>query len=186
MSEETVKLTIQETKEKMEKSVQSLKNELVKIRTGRASPTLVDSVRVDYYGTPTPLKQIAQVAVPDAKTLQISCWDQSAIPLVEKAIVAANIGLTPQVDGKLIRLNIPALSEDRRKEIVKTVKKLGEDCKVHVRNARRDANELIKADKSLGEDLQKKNQDQVQKLTDECTNQVDAIIEAKSKEVLTV
>ena len=178
--------TLQESREKMDKIVTGLKNELVKLRTGRATPSLVDSVRVDYYGTPTPLKQIAQVAVPDAKTLQISCWDQTAIPLVEKAIVAANIGLTPQVDGKLIRLNIPALSEDRRKDIVKTVKKLGEDAKVHIRGIRRDANEAIKSDKSLGEDLQKKNQDQTQKLTDEFTAQVDTVVDAKSKEVLTV
>jgi ribosome recycling factor len=179
-------LTLQDSKEKMEKALQNLKNELLKLRTGRATPNLVDSVRVDYYGTPTPLKQVAQVAVPDAKTLQISCWDQSAIPLVEKAIVAANIGLTPQVDGKIIRLNIPALSEDRRKDIVKTVKKLGEDCKVSIRGVRRDANETIKGDKSLSEDLQKKGQDQVQKVTDDYTAQVDALVEAKSKEVLTV
>lgn len=173
-------------KDKMEKALLNLKNELVKLRTGRATPSLIDHVKVDYYGTPTPLKQIAQVAVPDAKTLQISCWDQSAIPLVEKAIVAANIGLTPQVDGKLIRLNIPALSEDRRKEIVKTVKKLGEDCKVAIRGFRRDANELIKADKAASEDIQKKNQELVQKMTDEYVAQADSVVEAKSKEVLTV
>ncbi len=175
-----------DSKTKMEGSLQNLKNELVKLRTGRATPSLVDHVKVDYYGTPTPMKQIAQIAVPDAKTIQISCWDQSAIPLVEKAIVAANIGLTPQVDGKLIRLNIPALSEDRRKDIVKTVKKLGEDCKVAIRGFRRDANEIIKADKTLGEDAQKKSQEQVQKITDDYVSQVDSVIEAKSKEVLTV
>jgi len=179
-------LIFTESKDKMEKALQNLKNELVKLRTGRASPSLVDNVRVDYYGTPTPLKQIAQVAVPDAKTLQISCWDQSAIPLVEKAIIAANIGLTPQVDGKLIRLNVPALSEDRRKDIVKTVKKLGEDCKVSIRGARKDANDQIKADKAQSEDLQKTNQDKVQKFTDEYVTQVDAVVDAKSKEVLTV
>jgi ribosome recycling factor len=173
-------------KDKMEKALQNLKNELVKLRTGRATPSLVDHVRVDYYGTPTPLKQMAQIAVPDAKTLQISCWDQSAIPLVEKAIVAANIGLTPQVDGKLIRLNIPALSEDRRKEIVKTVKKLGEDCKIALRGVRRDANELVKADKAASEDAQKNHQDQIQKITDEYVTQTDSVVEAKSKEVLTV
>ena len=177
---------LQDSKEKMDKALQSLKGELVKLRTGRASPSLVDNVRVDYYGTPTPLKQIAQIAIPDAKTLQISCWDQSAIPLVEKAIVAANIGLTPQVDGKLIRLNIPALSEDRRKEIVKTVKKLGEDCKIAIRNVRRDANEHVKNDKALSEDLQKSNQEKIQKITDDFVSQTDAVVEAKSKEVLTV
>lgn len=175
-----------ETKSKMDIALQHLKGELVKLRTGRASPSLIEHLRVDYYGTPTPLKQMAQIAVPDAKTLQISCWDQSAIPLVEKAISAANIGLTPQVDGKLIRLSIPALSEDRRKEIVKTVKKLGEDCKVTIRNVRRDANEHLKHDKSLSEDDQKRRQDQVQKATDEFTQQVDSVVEAKSKEVLTV
>ena len=179
-------IELTQTREKMDKALQSLKGELVKLRTGRASPSLVEHVRVDYYGTPTPLKQLAQIAIPDAKTLQISCWDQSAIPMVEKAIVAANIGLTPQVDGKIIRLNIPALSEDRRKDIVKTVKKLGEDCKVSMRNVRREANEAVKADKALSEDDQKRKQDLVQKATDDFTAQVDSVVEAKSKEVLTV
>src|SRR5947209_7786263 len=120
----------QDTKAKMEKAVASFKNELGKLRTGRASPSLVEHLKVDYYGTPTPLNQIGQVSIPDPRTIQVASWDQSAIPLIEKAIIAANIGLTPNVDGKIIRMNVPALTEDRRKDIVKSVKKIGEDAKV--------------------------------------------------------
>ena len=176
-------------KEKMDKAIAGLKGELSKLRTGRASPTLVEHIRVDYYGTPTPLSNMAQVSIPDPKTIQIASWDQSAIPLIEKAIVAANIGLNPQVDGKVIRLNVPPLTEERRKDIAKTVKKLGEDCKVAVRNLRREANEKIKADekaKTLSEDQSEKAQEQVQKLTDGAVAEVDKIVEAKSKDVLTL
>lgn len=176
-------------KEKMDKAIAGLKGELSKLRTGRASPTLVEHIRVDYYGTPTPLSNMAQVSIPDPKTIQIASWDQSAIPLIEKAIVAANIGLNPQVDGKVIRLNVPPLTEDRRKDIAKTVKKLGEDCKVAVRNIRRDANEGIKASekaKALSEDESEKAQEQVQKLTDTAVTEIDKVVEAKSKDVLTL
>lgn len=176
-------------KTKMQKVVDGLKSELGKLRTGRASPSLVEHVRVDYYGTPTPLNQVGQVSIPDPRTIQIASWDQSAIPLIEKAIIAANIGLTPNVDGKLIRLNVPALTEDRRKDIAKTVKKIGEDAKVAVRNVRRDANEAVKAQekaKSLSEDESKKLQEQVQKVTDSFVAEVDKIVEAKSKDVLTL
>ena len=178
-----------DSKAKMEKAVSALKNDLSKLRTGRASPALVEHVKVDYYGTTTPLNQMAQVSVPDPKTIQIASWDQSAVPLIEKAIIAANIGLTPNVDGKLIRLNVPPLTEDRRKEIAKQVKKFGEDTKVSVRNIRRDANEKVKADekaKALTEDESKKAQDGIQKLTDQFVAEVDKIIDAKTKEVLTV
>lgn len=178
-----------DSKAKMEKAVAALKTDLSKLRTGRASPALVEHIKVDYYGSVTPLNQMAQVSVPDPKTIQIASWDQSAIPLIEKAIIAANVGLTPNVDGKLIRLNVPPLTEDRRKEIAKQVKKFGEDTKVAVRNVRRDANEKVKADekaKTLTEDQSKKSQEVIQKLTDQFVAEVDKIIESKTKEVMTV
>ena len=178
-----------DTKDKMEKAIAALKSELSKLRTGRASPSLVDHLKVDYYGTSTPLNQMAQISIPDPKTVQIASWDQSAIPLIEKAIIAANIGLTPQVDGKLIRLNVPALTEDRRKDIAKTVKKIGEDTKIIIRNLRRDANEKVKSDekaKTLSEDQSKKAQEQVQKLTDTYTAEVDKLVDSKSKDVMTL
>jgi ribosome recycling factor len=179
----------QDAKAKMDKAVAGLKGEFSKLRTGRASPSLVEHVKVDYYGTPTPLNQMAQVSVPDPKTLQIASWDQSAIPLIEKAIIAANIGLTPMVDGKLIRLNIPALTEERRKDIAKTVKKIGEDAKVAIRNVRREANEAVKAQeksKALSEDQSEKMQESIQKVTDAAVAEVDKLVEAKSRDVLTV
>jgi ribosome recycling factor len=179
----------QDTKVKMEKAVQSLKNELSKLRTGRASPALVEHIRVNYYGTPTPLNQVGQVSVPDPKTIQISSWDQSAVPLIEKAIIAANIGLTPNIDGKIIRMNVPSLTEDRRKEISKSVKKIGEDSKVAVRGIRRDSNEAIKAqekEKALSEDESKKLQEQIQKATDTFIAEIDKLVEAKTKDVMTV
>jgi ribosome recycling factor len=176
----------QEAKPKMEKAVSNLKAELVRVRTGRATPALVDNVKVDYYGTLTPLNQMAQISIPDPKTIQIASWDQSAIPLIEKAIIAANIGLNPNVDGKVIRLNVPMLTEDRRKDIAKTVKQYGEDSKVAIRNIRRDVNDRVKGDKSLSEDDVKRLQEQVQKLTDASVAEVDKLVEAKIKDVMTV
>jgi len=178
-----------ETKPKMEKALISLKAELTRVRTGRASPALVDNLKVDYYGVPTPLSQMAQISIPDPKTIQIASWDQSAIPLIEKAIIAANIGLNPNVDGKIIRLNVPTLTEDRRKDIAKTVKKYGEDSKVAVRNIRRDVNDEVKVlekEKTLSEDDSKKLQEQVQKLTDQFVTDIDKLVEAKIKDVMTL
>ncbi|NCN41810.1 ribosome recycling factor [bacterium] len=177
------------TKPKMEKTVENLKSELSRVRTGRATPALVENIKVDYYGTPTPISQMAQVSIPDPKTVQIASWDQGAIPLIEKAIIAANIGLNPNVDGKVIRLNVPPLTEDRRKDIAKTVKKYGEDTKIAVRNIRRDVNEEIKSkekSKELSEDDSKRLQDTVQKITDTFVAEVDKLVEAKIKDVMTV
>jgi len=179
----------QDTKAKMEKAVAGLKADLSKLRTGRASPALIEHIKVDYYGTPTPLSQVGQISIPDPRTLQIASWDQAAIPLIQKAIIASNVGLTPNIDGKIIRMSVPALTEDRRKEIAKTVKKIGEDCKVAIRNLRRDANEVVKAqekEKVLSEDQSKKLQEQVQKVTDQYTNEVDKIVDTKTKDVMTV
>jgi len=176
----------QEAKPKMEKALASLKAELARVRTGRATPALVDNVKVDYYGVLTPLAQMAQISIPDPKTIQIASWDQSAIPLIEKAIIAANIGLNPNVDGKVIRLNVPMLTEDRRKDIAKTVKQYGEDTKVAIRGIRRDVNDRVKGDKSLSEDDVKRLQDQVQKLTDASVAEVDKFVDSKIKDVMTV
>jgi ribosome recycling factor len=179
----------QDSKAKMEKALAGLKSELSKMRTGRASPALIEHIKVDYYGTPTPISQVGQISIPDPRTLQIASWDQGAIPLIQKAIIAANVGLTPNIDGKIVRMTVPALTEDRRKEIVKTVKKIGEDCKVLIRNIRRDANEAVKAQekaKTVSEDQSKKLQEQVQKVTDQFVAEVDKMVEAKSKDVMTV
>jgi ribosome recycling factor len=180
---------VTECKSKMDKVLATLKSELSKLRTGRASPALVEHIRVDYYGSPTPLNQVAQVSIPDPKTVQIASWDQSAIPAIEKAIIAANIGLTPNVDGKLIRLNVPALTEERRKDIAKTVKKIGEDAKVSIRNVRREVNDAVKAqekEKKLSEDDSKRHQEAIQKSTDQFVLEVDKLVEAKTKDVMTV
>jgi ribosome recycling factor len=172
--------------DKMDKTMASLKTELTKIRTGRANPSLIEHLKVDYYGTLTPIKQMAQISVPDAKTLQIASWDQGAIPLIEKAIIASNIGLTPNVDGKLIRLNVPPLTEERRKDISKSVKGIGEESKIAIRSLRRDANDKIKAMKDLSEDLSKKHTAEIQKITDSHIEQIDKLVEAKIKDIMTV
>jgi ribosome recycling factor len=173
----------------MDKSIQSLKGELSKLRTGRASTNLVDSVQVDYYGSNVPINQVANVTTPDARTIQISPWEGGMIGAIEKAILAANIGFTPQNDGKVIRISIPAMTEERRKDLVKIVKKMGEDTKVAIRNHRRDANEAVKKlekDKAASQDEAKKLMDQVQKKTDEKSAEVDKIVAGKEKEVMTI
>src|SRR3984957_17216031 len=154
----------------MDKSIQALKMDLAKVRTGRASTALVDTVHVDYYGSSVPLNQVANVTTPDARTIQVSPWEGGMIGAVEKAILAANIGLTPQSDGKVVRIPLPPLTEERRKEMVKLVKKMGEETKIAVRTHRRDANEELKKDekaKTLSEDDTKKAMEQVQKKTDD-------------------
>lgn len=173
----------------MEKSIQSLQKELVKLRTGRASTALLDGIHVDYYGSSSPLNQVANITTPDARTIQVVPWEASTLPSIEKSILAANIGLTPQNDGKLIRIPLPPLTEERRKDMVKTIKKMGEEAKVAVRNHRRDGNEEIKTlekDKQISTDESKKWMDQIQKKTDEKTAEVDKLIAAKEKEIMTV
>ena len=173
----------------MDKSIQSLKGDLAKVRTGRASTALVEPVHVDYYGSSVPLNQVANVTTPDARTIQVSPWEQNIIGAIEKAILAANIGLTPQNDGKVIRIPLPPLTEERRKDMVKLVKKMGEETKVAVRNHRRDANEEVKKQekaKELSEDEAKKSLEMVQKKTDEKIVEVDKIIAGKEKEIMTI
>lgn len=179
--------TYQETRDRMDKSIIALKNELQRIRTGRASSSLVDSIKVDYYGTSTPLNQMATVAVPESRLITIQPWDVSVIKDIEKAILKSDLGLTPSNDGKLIRIAVPPLSEERRKELAKIVHKTIEEYKVAVRNIRRDANELIKGfkkDGDISEDDAFKAQDHVQKITDEKIESIDKIYKEKEKEIL--
>jgi ribosome recycling factor len=173
----------------MEKTLQSLQRDLVKVRTGRASVGLVDGVHVDYYGSQVPINQVANITTPDARTIQIVPWESNTLAAIEKSILAANLGLTPQNDGKVIRIPLPALTEERRKEMVKMIKKAGEECKIAIRNVRREANDQVKKqekDKVMSTDEAKKTMDVVQKKTDEKIADVDKIIAAKEKEIMTV
>jgi ribosome recycling factor len=176
-----------ETREGMAKSVTALKNELNRVRTGRASLSILDGIKVDYYGTPTPLNQMATLAVPESRLITIQPWDISVIKDIEKALLKSDLGLTPSNDGKIIRISIPALTEERRKELVKVVRKICEDHKVSVRNIRRDSNELIKSmkkDGEISEDDAFKSQDEIQKITDEQVNLIDECFKEKEKEIL--
>ena len=175
--------------EKMGKSVDNLTQEFASIRAGRANPHILDKITVDYYGVPSTLQQVANVSVPEARVIAIQPWEASLIKSIEKAILCSDIGLTPSNDGKVIRLIFPELTEERRKELVKDVKKKSENAKVAVRNIRRDANDAVKkANKSneITEDELKDYEDKVQKLTDKYIAEIDKITEAKSKEILTV
>ncbi len=175
--------------EKMGKSVDSLKEEYSTIRAGRANPHLLDKLRVDYYGTPSPIQSVANISVPEARVIQIQPWEAKMIKEIEKAILASDLGLTPSNDGKVIRLVFPELTEDRRKELAKDVKKKAESTKVAVRNIRRDANDVIKKAEKAGEiseDEQKNIEEEIQKMTDKYIDLIDKEAEAKSKEIMTV
>ncbi len=183
------KAVIDSMSQLMDKNIQALKGELAKVRTGRASTALVDTVHVDYYGSNVPLNQVANITTPDARTIQISPWEQGTVGAIEKAILAANLGLTPQSDGKVIRIPLPQMTEERRKELVKLVKKMGEETKVALRNQRRDANEELKKqekNKQISEDDVKKAMDLVQKKTDEKVAEVDKVVAGKEKEITTI
>ncbi|MEE4113798.1 MAG: ribosome recycling factor [Desulfobacteraceae bacterium] len=182
-----IESTLQETKDRMGKTITDLKNELKRVRTGRASLSLLDGIRVDYYGTQTQLNQMASLSVPESRLIAIQPWDVSAIKEIEKAILKSDLGLTPSSDGKLIRIAIPPLTEERRKELVKVVSKMCEEHKIAVRNIRRDSNELLKGfkkDGDISEDDAFKAQDSVQKVTDEYINRIDEIYKNKEKEIL--
>lgn len=175
--------------EKMQKSIEVLKANLSTVRAGRANAALLDRVSAEYYGTPTPLKNLANITVPDARTLMISPFDPSCIKEIEKAINLAELGVNPSNDGKVIRLAMPQLTEERRKELTKVVKKMGEDIKIAIRNERRDANDKLKKMEKNGElteDELKKETEHVQKKTDESIKTVDAIVAQKEKEILEV
>ncbi len=180
---------LESTKERMHKTIAVLKTELGGLRAGRANAQLLDRILVDYYGTPTPIPQLGNVSTPEPRMLLISLWDNKAIPAVEKAIQKSDLGINPSNDGKVIRLIFPELNEERRKELVKVVKKKGEESKVAIRAIRRDANEQIKKeekDKLITEDDRKTLDDKVQKLTDDLTKEIDALLVAKEKEILAV
>ncbi len=177
----------QETRENMGKSTDALKKEFKRVRTGRASLSILDSIRVDYYGTLTPLNQMASLSIPESRLITIQPWDSSVIKDVEKAILKSNLGLTPSNDGKLIRISIPPLTEERRKQLVKEVHKKGEEHKVAVRNIRRDSNDLLKSmqkDGEISEDDDYRAQEQVQKITDEYVKLIDNICKEKENEIL--
>lgn len=184
-----VKETILDAKAKMRKSVEALSKSYQRVRTGRASLSLLDGVRVKYYGTPTPLKQVASLTIPDPKTIMIQPWDPSVLGEIEKAILKSELGLTPANDGKVIRIPIPPLTEERRKELVRLVRKMAEESRVAIRNIRRDANEMIKElkkEKEISEDEMHRAQDEVQKVTNEFVKEVDGICQQKEKEILEV
>ena len=185
MSEDVKKRMV----EKMTVSIDHLKGELSGVRTGRASLVLFDHVQVNYYGTPTPLKQIATLSVPESRLVTIQPWDVSQLAEIEKAILGSGLGLTPSNDGKIIRIGIPPLTEERRKDLVKLVKKMGEECKVAIRNLRRETNDELKGlqkEGTLSEDAARKSQDEVQKLTDQTIGKVDEILKRKETEILEV
>ena len=179
----------EKAKSKMEKSINVMLSDFAAIRAGRANPNVLDKVKVDYYGSPTPINQMAAVSVAEARVLVITPWDKSTLKSIEKAIQASDIGINPQNDGQVIRLTFPQLTEDRRKEIVKDVKKGGEDTKVAIRSIRRDAMEKLKAMKKnseITEDELEDSQDEIQKLTDKFIGKVDSAVEDKTKEIMTV
>ena len=174
--------------EKMQKSYDFLVNDLASIRAGRANPHVLDKIKVNYYGTPTPIQQVGNITVPEARILQIAPWEKSLIKEIEKAILASDVGITPTNDGSLIRLVFPELTEERRKDLVKDIKKRGEDNKVAIRNTRRDGNDAFKklAKTEISEDEIKELEDKLQKMTDKFIKDVDKLVEEKSKEILTV
>ncbi|CEI73379.1 MULTISPECIES: ribosome recycling factor [Romboutsia] len=174
---------------KMAKTIEALKYEYTTIRTGRANAQMLDKIRVDYYGTPTPINQMAAVSVPEARTLMINAWDKSSMAEIEKAIRNSDLGLNPTNDGEVIRISVPALTEERRKELAKKAHKTAEDFKVRLRNERRDANDNLKKMEKDGEltaDELKKAQDEVQKITDKFIKEVDVVAAAKEKDIMEV
>ncbi|HJV46712.1 MAG TPA: ribosome recycling factor [Bacillota bacterium] len=180
---------IKDAEDRMSKSIQTLKKELSTLRAGRANPALLERVQVDYYGTPTPITQMANVSIPEARMITIQPWDRSQLGPIEKAILKSDLGLTPTNDGSIIRLSIPPLTEERRAELVKIIKKEGEESKVAIRNVRRDANDSFKKlqkEGTITEDDLKRNQDQVQKSTDSYIGQVDQLVLEKEKEIMEV
>ena len=184
-----MKANLKDFETKMEKSCSALENELKAIRVGRASAAVLDKITVDYYGSPTPINQIAAISTTDARTLVITPWDASTVKEIEKAILASDLGINPQNDGKVIRLTFPSLTEERRKEVSKQVAKCGEDAKVSIRNIRREANDYLKNEKKAGtltEDDVKSGEKDAQDLTDKYVKNIDALVAAKTKEVMEI
>lgn len=180
---------LKQFEDKMSKSLESLESEYSNIRAGRANPNILNKLKVEYYGVPTPMQQVGNISVPEARTIVITPWEASLLKEIEKAILCSDLGLTPNNDGKSIILNFPELTEERRKDLVKDIKKKGENTKVAIRNVRRDANDYFKKQlkaNEISEDEQKDYEEQVQKLTDKYVDKVESAIENKSKEIMTV
>ena len=180
---------LKKTRSGMEKAIDALKKEFAKVRTGRASTALLDEVRIDYYGTPTPLNQVGSLTVPEPRMIMIQPWEKNLIPEIEKAILKSDLGLNPSSDGQLIRIAIPPLTEERRKEMVKLVKRMGEDARVAIRNVRRDSNDALKKmekEKEISEDELKRGEKDIQDLTDQYVKKVDELISSKETEVMEV
>ena len=183
---EEIKIYLDTAKEMMESAVQHTQNEFSKIRAGKALPSMLDGVEVEYYGNMTPLNQVAGVTTPDARTLSIKPWEKSIIPEIEKAIINSGLGLNPQNDGEQIRINIPPLTEERRMQLMKQVKAEAEKGKVSIRNARKDTNDSLKKIDGVSEDLIKDAEGDVQKLTDEYSSKIDTLVSAKEEDIMTV
>ena len=185
---EDAQLVYEMAQEHMEKAVEHLDNELIRIRAGKANVHILDGVLVDYYGTPTPLNQVSNISTPDAKTIMIQPWEKSMIDPIEKALMQSNVGITPGNNGEVIRLVIPQLTEERRRDLTKKVKNEGENAKVSIRNSRREANDEYKQMQKdgLSEDETKTAEDQIQKLTDEFTEKVEKIVVAKEEDIMTI
>lgn len=184
-----MKTVLDDGKKRMAGAIGALDKEFGKLRTGRATTALVDSIQVDYYGTPTPISQLSSVSVPDSKTITIQPWDKGAFGAVEKAIQTSDLGLNPVNDGKIIRISIPPLTEERRKELVRVAKKYTEDAKIAIRNVRRDMNDALKKmekDKDISEDDLRRGEGDVQKMTDEYVKKADEVLAAKEKEILEI
>ena len=186
--EDEAQLQLEVTKELMDKAVLHLKDELLHIRAGKASPAILDGITIDYYGALTPLSQVANINTPDAKTISIQPWEKGTLEAIEKAILAANIGLNPGNNGESIHINVPQLTEERRIDLAKQIKSFAENTRVSVRNARREGNEALKQMQKdgLSEDLEKDAEVEIQKITDEFTKIVDKMIEEKEKEIMTI
>lgn len=182
------KQVLTQAKDKMKKAVDYLENELATYRVGKANPAIFSGISVDYYGTPTPMQQVASVTTPDARTMIIQPWEKRLIPVIEKAIMAANLGFTPQNNGEIIRIQVPPLTEERRKELVKKAKNEGENARVSIRNARRDGVETLKKYQKdgLSEDVAKDTEGLIQKEVDAYSKKVDEVLAAKEKEIMTV
>ena len=185
---EEVELVFEMAKERMEKALEHLDNELLRIRAGKANVHILDGIVVEYYGTPTPLNQVSNISTPDAKTIMIQPWEKNMIDPIEKAIMNSNVGITPVNNGEVIRLIIPQLTEERRKTLVKQVKNEGENARVSIRNSRRDANDEYKKMQKdgLSEDEAKKAEELIQKLTDEFAEKIDHIVESKEEDIMTI
>ena len=185
---EEIEILMEMAKDKMEKAISHLEHQLVKIRAGKASPGMLEGIMVDYYGSMTPLQQVANVNTPDPRTIAVQPWEKAMIEPIEKAIMLANLGLNPENNGEMIRINVPALTEERRKDLVKQVKKEGEDAKISLRNVRKESNlELKKMQKEgLSEDIEKDAEAEVQKLTDQYSKIIDQQVDKKEKDILTI